>query len=190
LQVGGGIGRNTARQLAPEPVVGPVGHVLVGIDLEVVAAAGPRAHGAEGEAALVVAVDQLGIDRRRIGEDAEPSERIDPLEGVEHLRRDGLAAHAVEAVAPGNEIARDLVRLPALAVAQPRPLASDPVEAHILSLVDNLGAGGGMGVHQVLLHLGLAVDADDLAGQALQVDAVAPAVEGHLQAIMDQPLAQ
>ena len=44
-------------------------------------------------------------------EKAEPAERIDPLEGRDRARRHALAADAVKAVAAGDEIALDLVRL-------------------------------------------------------------------------------
>ena len=65
-----------------------------------------RAHAVEREAALVVRVDQLVVRRRRLGEDAEPRER------VRRARRSvsapcgiDCAADAVEAVAAGDEVA-------------------------------------------------------------------------------------
>ncbi len=47
-----------------------------------------------------------------------------------------------------------------------------------------------MSIHQVFLDFRLAVDGDDLAGQAFEVDPQAPSVEGELHAGMDQPLAR
>ena len=60
-----------------------------------------------------VGVDQLVVDGRRIGEDAEPAEGIDALVDADRLLRDRLAADAVEAVAAGDEVAVDLVALAA-----------------------------------------------------------------------------
>ena len=74
-----------------------------------------------------------------------------------------------------------------------RPVACDAVQGHVLGLVDHLGAQSrplaGVAVHQVLLDLGLAVDADGLARQLLEVDAQAPPAERQLHAVVDEPLA-
>ena len=72
--------REAALELVPDPLVGPVLDLLVEAALDVVAAAGRRAHRGEREAALVAGVDQLVRARRHVGQDAEPAERIDALE--------------------------------------------------------------------------------------------------------------
>jgi hypothetical protein len=76
-----------------------------------------------------------------------------------------------------------------LAVAQAAAFAGQAVQADVLGLVDDRRAGGLVRVHQVVLDLGLAVDGDGLAGQRLEIDAPALAVEGQLDAVVDQPLA-
>src|SRR3546814_17294836 len=76
-----------------------VGRVLVGLHLHVVAAERRPAQRAEREAAVVARVDQLVVHWWRRRQHAQPAEGIDALEGVQALRRDGLAADAVEAVA-------------------------------------------------------------------------------------------
>ena len=61
---------------------------------------------------------------------------------------------------------------------------------HVGGLVDGGQAGGAARVHQVAGDLGLAVDHHrPAAGQRLQVDAVALAAEGQLDAIVHQALA-
>ena len=96
-------------QFVPEPVVRPLVDVIVERALHVIAAAVRRAHGAERKSARMVGVDQFMRDRRRLRQDAEPAERIDPLEGLDRRRLDAGAADAVKAVAAGDEVAGDLV---------------------------------------------------------------------------------
>ena len=52
----------------------------------------------------MVGVDDVG-QRRRLRQDAQPAERIHLFELAQHVWRDGLARHAVEAVATGDEVA-------------------------------------------------------------------------------------
>jgi hypothetical protein len=104
-----GLRVEAAAQFVPEAVVGPVLDLLVERALHVVAAAGVRTHAAQGEAALVVGVDQLVADRRHLGQQAEPAEGIDALETARWRLRHAGAADAVEAVAAGDEVAFDLV---------------------------------------------------------------------------------
>ncbi len=83
---------------------------------------GPRrrpeigAHAGQGEAALMVGIDQLFGAGRHVGQDAQPAEGINPLELAAHTRRDGLAADAMEAVAAGDELAVQPVGLAVLVV--------------------------------------------------------------------------
>ena len=94
-----------------------------------------------------------------------------------------------EAVAAGDDVAGDVITLPALGIVQARRLAGQAVQADVLRLVDDRPAGCFVGVHQVSLDLGLAVDGDGLAGQRLEVDAPTLAVERQLDAVVQQPLA-
>ena len=82
-----------------------------------------------------------------------------------------------------------VVALAGLVIAQLRLVARQAVQAHVLGLVDDGRADRLVRGHQVLLDLGLAVDGDDLAGEAFEVDAMALAVEGELHTFVDQPLA-
>ena len=96
-------------QLLPDALVGPLVEVLVGGALQVEPARARRAHAEQREAALVVGVDQLVGRGRRLGQDAEPGERIDALvDSCSAPAGIAGAADAVEAVAAGDEVAVQL----------------------------------------------------------------------------------
>src|SRR6185437_12349724 len=104
----GGLPVESSLQFVPEALVRPLVDLVVERALHVIAAKVGRAHGAESKAALMIGVDQLMRDRRRVREDAEPPERIDPLESLDCIRLHGDAADAMKAVAAGDEVALDL----------------------------------------------------------------------------------
>src|SRR6202012_6154511 len=106
----GGLLVEPALQFIPEAFVGPLLDLVVERALQIIAAAAGRAHGAEREAARVVGIDQLMRDRRRLGEDAEPAEWIDPFIGLNRVGTNAGAADAGKAVAAGDEVAIDLMR--------------------------------------------------------------------------------
>ena len=176
-------------QLVPEPLVRPLVDVILERTLQVIAAAVHRAHGAERKASLVVGVNQFVVDRRRLRQDAEPAERIDPLEGLDRRRLDAGAADAVEAVAAGDEIAVDLAGHAVLDIGDARTVGVEIMRLDVGGLIDRGQPRGLARVHQVERHLGLAVDHHRLAGRGLHVDAVPAAAEGELDAVMDQALA-
>ena len=59
----------------------------------------------------------------------------------------------------------------------------------VFGLVDAGEPGRLPGIHQVERHLGLAIDRHALAGRAVQIDTVAFAAEGKLDALMHEALA-
>ena len=63
------------------------------------------------------------------------------------------------------------------------------MQGDIIGRVDRRRAGCRAAVHQVLGDLGLAVDHDGLAGQLLEVDAVAHAFDADLRPVMHEALA-
>jgi hypothetical protein len=156
--------------------------------LDVVAAAAARAHRAQGETTRVTHIDEFLRHRRRVGQQAEPAERVDPLEGLDDLG-DGVPAGAVKTVAPRDEVARNLVFLAVLAKAHPRLGIPEIVEAHVLDLVDRRGSRRGPRLHEVAGDLGLAVHHHGLAGEGAKVDAMAHAAVADLRAVVDEPLA-
>ena len=66
---------------------------------------------------------------------------------------------------------------------------NDIVQGHVLRRVDGRRADRRAAVHQVLGDLGLAVDHHRLAGQLLEGDAVAHAVDADLDAVVHQAFA-
>src|SRR6185437_13111179 len=123
-------------QFIPEAVVRPLVDMIVERTLHVVAAAARRAHGAERKTARMVGIDQLMADRRRLRQDAEPAERIDPLEGFDGLWLDAGAADAMKAVAARDEVATDLVGSAVLYVSHARMIGVEIVRLDVGRLVD------------------------------------------------------
>ena len=113
-------GRQAARARSQNRSSRPVGHVLVDRHLQVVAAARRRAHGAQRKAALVVGVDQLVVDGRHVGQDAEPAERIDALVDADHVLRDACRLTPWKPSQPAMKSQSISWLCAALAVAQAR----------------------------------------------------------------------
>ena len=100
--------------------------------------------------------------------------------------RHALPADAVEAVAAADEVALQLLRLAVLAEADPGAVAGEIVDGHVLGLEHDLAARGETGVDQILGHLGLTVHGHGLAGERAEIDAVPPAAEAQLDAVVHQ----
>src|SRR6267154_3408512 len=128
-------------------------------------------------------------DRRRLREDSEPAERIDPLKGPDRGRIDAGAADTMEAVAAGDEVAGDLVADTVLAIGDTRVIGIEIMRLDVTGLVNRGEAGRLARVHQIERHLGLSVEHHRLAGGGMQIDAVPRAAKGELDAIVDQALA-
>src|ERR1700722_15471362 len=117
-------------QFLPEALIRPGFDILREAALDVIAAARRRAHRAERKAKRMTNIDQLVGNRRRVRQDAEPAERIDPLMRSNRGRRQGLAADAGKAVAAGDEIAQKLLFLPVGAPTAARP----PMRSLVISV--------------------------------------------------------
>ena len=133
-----------------------------------------------------MAVDQLvghGWGRR---ENAEPGEGIDPLVQGQGVLRHALPADTMEAVAAANEIAPQLPRLAVLAEADPRAVALETMNRHVLGLEHDPAARSKAGVDQILGHLGLTVHGHGLAGERAEIDPAPPAAEAQLDAVVHQ----
>jgi 2-hydroxy-4-carboxymuconate semialdehyde hemiacetal dehydrogenase len=101
----GHIDRQAQTQLIPESAVGPRVHRLFRTALNVISAAGQRAHAAHCEAARMVRINQFVRRGRYVGEDAEPSEGVDPFECLHGRRRYAAPAYTVITVATDDVIA-------------------------------------------------------------------------------------
>src|SRR5262245_50704925 len=100
-----------------------------------------RAHAEEGEAAFVMAVDQLFGWRFGLGQNAEPAEGVGALVNGQRAFGNRLTASAVRAVAAGDEIAGDLPLFARPLKANLRRLTVEVAHAHILDIEEYLGAG-------------------------------------------------
>ncbi len=93
----------------------------------------------------------------------------------------------MEAVAAGNEVATDFLRLAVLCVAHRGLVRIETVKADIWDRIQGGQPGRFAGVHQIMSDLGLAVDHDLLAAaERVNVDAVPAAVEAQFNAMMGQ----
>ena len=185
-----GVVRQAPPQLVPESVVAPV----LGVGRRAgtggsSATARVRAHRAQRKAALVVDVDEFVGDRRRVRQQAQPAERVDLLVDRQRPLGHAGAADAVIAVAAGDEVAGKLARHAVLAPGQRGCGAVEVVQRDVRGLVDGAQSCRRARFHQVARDLGLAVDHHPLAaGQPGEVDAVAVAVKGNVEAVVQQPL--
>ena len=125
-----------------------------------------------------------------LGQDPEPGERVLALVHVQRAVGDRLAAHAVEAVAAGDDVAAQLLLGAVVAEADAGRVGVDARDGDVLDLEEQRAAGVQAGVDQVLDDLLLPVDGDRrAAGELGQGDAVADAVEAQLEALVHEPLA-
>ncbi|MCY1407277.1 hypothetical protein D9M71_225730 [compost metagenome] len=135
----------------------------------------------------MVGVDEFLVDRRGIGQQAQPAERIDPLVLGQHTLRDALARHAVEAVATGDVVTLDAVGLAVLLEGDVGLLALELMQLHVGGRVDDAGTAGRAGIHQVTGDLGLAVDHHALAiGEFGEMHRHPLAIENQFDTFMHQ----
>jgi hypothetical protein len=127
------------------------------------------------------------IARRHIGEHAEPAERIDALERLQHVGRHRVARGTVKAVAARDEVAIEPMCDAVLRPGQ-RWAVLDIVERDAFRLEMDRRAAFDRGSDQIARHLGLAVDGHRFAGQPLEVDAERIAVGRQGETAMDQTL--
>ena len=95
----------------------------------------------------------------------------------------------MKAVAAGDEIAFDLVEFAVGPIDDARLLAENIVQGDIIGSVDRRRASSRAAVHEILGDFGLPVDHDGLAGQFLEVDAVAHPFDADLRPVMYEALA-
>src|SRR4051794_37877103 len=176
-------------QLPPDALVRPGFNLIVGRALQIEAREHQGAHGVERKAALVIGIDQLFGGGGRLGENADPPERIFAIVEQHPPRRDAGAADAMEAIAAADEIALDLLVAAAMTEANFRLCAGDVVEAHVVNFEQNLAAVGKPLCDQVLDDLLLAINGDALAHQLPKTDLVQRAVETEMNAVVGEPLA-
>src|SRR5260370_16798024 len=82
----------------------------------------------------MIRVNQFLRGRWNVGQNPEPTKRVDALEALHRLCRDASPADAVIAVAAGDEIAGQFMCPPAMRVAYPGMRAVEAFDAHIVRL--------------------------------------------------------
>src|SRR5258707_1004543 len=138
----------------------------------------------------MIRVNQFVRGRRNVGQNPEPTKRVDALEALHGLCRDASPADAVISVAAGDEIAGQFMRAPAVRVAYGGLRAVEAFDAHIVRLEYQSSACRDAGLHEILGDFGLTINGDAVAGQALQVDAKRFPGEPESEPVVDQALAQ
>ncbi len=176
-------------ELVPDALVGPSVNVLLRRALHIEPRHARPAHGEQRKAALVEAVDQLFVRRRRFTQDAEPAERIDAVVAGQHAGREARPADAVKPVAATDEVALDLLRPALMAKADLRAAAVEVVDAGVRDLEENFAAVGKPLGDQIGDDLLLVVDEHLLADQLVEVDVPRLALAGDVDAVMHHGLA-
>src|SRR4029077_17946575 len=176
-------------ELLPNSFVGPKPQILIRGALDIKAADLRRAHAEQSETALVISVDQLLRRRRRLRENAQPSEGIIALENRERARGNGGTADAMETVAAGNEIAGQLGFLSFMQEKNPGPRRVKIVDADFFGFKEKRAAESEPCIHEVFDDFALGIDRDGAAGQVREIDAMGAPAEAQINAVMHEPFA-
>src|SRR6185295_8300483 len=110
------------------------------------------------------------IERRRLGHDAEPAERIGALEGPHQVFRNAVARHAMLAVAAGDIVAFQPLRLAVLLESDPGLFAVEIVKRYLPDIVDYATAVARSRPVKLLGDGGLAERPHLFAGMPLGID--------------------
>jgi hypothetical protein len=137
----------------------------------------------------MVRINQLVRRRRYVGEDAEPSERVDPFECLHGRRRHAAPAYAVITVATDDVVADEFVGAAPTSVADRGMIAVKTRDADVARLEDGGAPGRRARVHEVLGHFGLSVNRHPIARKTLEVDAKRAAGESQREPVVHQSLA-
>src|SRR5262249_22520101 len=126
---------------------------------------------------------------RGLGKHAKPTEWIFALEHLDRTCGNAGPAHAVKAIAAGDEIAFNGLLFPIFAIAHLRMSCFEIDGSYILGSINDVGAALSVCVHEVAGKLGLAVNSNVCAQQSLEVDAQTSALESECDAVMHQTFA-
>jgi hypothetical protein len=105
-------------------------------------------------------VDELVGGRCDRGKDAQPGKRVLAPPDANQVVWNRLSAHAVKSVAPGDDIALQLVLVAVHDVVDDRGVSLEVRDCHILAFEPQRCRGRDTRRDQVLDHFGLAVDRD------------------------------
>src|SRR6202022_1090931 len=145
-----------------------------------------RSHAVQGEAALVVGVDELVGGRRCPGKDAEPGKGIAALVGFGSECR---AGDAVRAIAARHELAGKGCLFAVAAVSDAGMVIVDALDRGCLGLEPDLAPVRQALFDEVLDYFLLAINGDAATGQPAEIDAVFLAGEAQLDAVVREAFA-
>jgi len=183
----GGRGIKARFQFIPEACVGPLLDRIGKGTLDVTTAARGRAHAAKGESAFVIDVDEFFRHRRRVGQQSDPAERIDPFIISYGAFRYAGATYAVETVTAGDEVASEFARLTILAIPHPGVVCIEVKNFDVTCFINSHCAACLACIHQVARDFGLTIDDNLLAtGRLSQIDAVTRSREANVKSGVDQ----
>src|SRR4051794_308030 len=131
LQLPAVVRRQAGVQFLPDPLFGPSVELLLRPALDIEAAELRRAHAVQRETALMISVDQLMSRGGNFRENAEPGERIGFFKDTQRRLGKRRPAHAMKAIAAGNEVAVDFARFPLPLESDARLLRIDRAQVHI-----------------------------------------------------------
>ncbi len=134
-------------------------------------------------------VDELVARRADSREDPEPAVGVLAHEGAQHVGPDRGPRDPVEPVAPGDDVADELMLRTVVAIRDTRPLGVEVVEPDRLGLEEQRCSALQPRLDQVLDDLRLAVDDDALPGQLVEGDSLSLTRGLELDARVDEPFA-
>lgn len=177
-------------ELLPDALVRPPGEILVGSTLEVQTTPLRRAEAEQGEASVVVGIDELVVRGRDRCEDAEPAVRVLTRELAEDARGDARSTDPMEPVAAGDDVAGEVDLLAFMAVADVGALRVEVMEGYVRDLEVKRSTRIDSKPDEILDDLRLPVDDDrPSAGELAQGDPMTLSGELELDASMDEALA-
>ena len=141
------------------------------------------------EPAVVVGVDQLVRRGRDRGEDPQPRERVLAVVLAKDSGRDRITRHAVEPIAPGDEVTGQFGGIAVFPVADDGARGVDRGRRDIAHVEPDHSPRRKPRGDEVLHHLLLAVDPDRATGEIGERDPVPSTVEPELDPAVDQRLA-
>ena len=177
-------------QLTPDPIIRPIGNLIVGRALQVEAADAWRAHALERKTACMVGIDKLIAGGCGVGQDTKPGEWIVLLVDRNSMRGQRSAGNTMEAIAARNVIAGYGMAGTSMPKLDIWLLARDCMQADIVGLKHDLSSICQSCGDQVLHELLLPVYRNRPATcQLIHIDTVALATELEVHAMVHKPLA-
>ena len=181
--------RQPAAELIPEGVVSPFFQRIIDGGLNVVARQVRISHRTQGKPTLVIGVNQFLINRRRFGQDAQPTERIHLFILTQYAVRDSFAADAVEAVTTRDPLAVNPVFGSVLYIGDVGRIGICAVDCRTVHVMDDLAIHPVSRVIEIARYLGLSINHHGFPDQPVEIDPEFATFSGEKCAVMNETLA-